>query len=140
MIVVNTSRYPKTDVRKLIRFAAQILGIKTSGVEVHVKNCITRRWRCRAYNGIPHVANVRNGAKYLITLGIGHENRFPVHAKKSKMCPAMTYRTWDEALVALAGHELTHIHQFRYDLARSEVEAERNAKLVLREYRRKNHE
>lgn len=59
--------------------------------------------------------------------------RYPYGGKRA---PLIECRNWREGLVMLAAHEARHIHQYRGNKRRSEVDCERFAAKRLSEYRR----
>lgn len=133
--IVNTSRYPTHLVNELVRFA---LSTKVVGhVAVNVKSC-SGVFAGRAYPCIPG-CSPRKGER-LVVLRIGAPERFPwsrtTPYRGMKHAPLYTLDSWQEALVALAAHELTHAQQYALKLPASELEAERSLVQSLVEYRR----
>lgn len=97
----------------------------------------TKQWVTgRAYLGVPYPAAVAPGARYLITLKLPQvippdllpEDRVYHRAKRAG--PTRIECAEDDVVFVL-GHELHHVHQFRHDLPRSEVDAERAGRAVL---------
>lgn len=103
----NTSRYPTAEVRALVKFAMSECDVR--GVCVNVKNS-TWAYRGMAYQGVPCISNAPPQADYLVTVGIGGEQHFPMTVARA---PVDEFRSWQEALVAVAAHEAKHIEQFR---------------------------
>lgn len=136
MRLKNTSRYPDDEVRLLVAFGMK--GVRTTGLEVHVKNARTA-YRGRAYNGVPLIspAAKRFSVERLVTIGLGSPRAFPdaPHRYGGKRSPEMAFADWREALVAVAAHEARHVWQFQYRKRRSEVDAERFAFKRLTTYR-----
>lgn len=52
-----------------------------------------------------------------------------------KQSPSITYQTWQEGLVGLAAHELTHIFQYQARLAMKESTCEYQAARAIERYR-----
>src|SRR5436190_23925828 len=82
----------------------------------------------------------RPGVRFLVRLripatlrnrGYPMTHRYPGR----KTAPWITVRSWRERFVALAAHEACHVRQFRENLRRSEVEAERWALEALDRWR-----
>jgi len=138
----NTSRQPDEDVGLLVRFATQ--GVDMNRVCVNVKG--GRSLSARAYDGVPSISNAPRGARYLVTIKVGTDVRFPVgpynrngqapdEVGPRNRFPFFTYADWREWLVSAAAHEAFHIHQYRHSERRSEVECERFAEQALNRYR-----
>lgn len=125
--VVNTSRYPDDEVRALVELAR---GSKEHGhVALSVKNS-KYAYRGRAYGHMPSISNRRSGSRrFLVVVAIGAPEMFPRAGKYPgiKSAPVYDMRTWQEALVAVAAHELMHCQQYTLGLPRSEIEAEKAA-------------
>lgn len=136
MRIKNTSRYPKVEVERLVRFAAK--GVRTSRVEVHVKNS-KRVFAGRAWHNIGrnHVVNVAEYIDDLVIVRLGSPDRFPFEFSypRLKTAPRYTINNWKEAMVSVTAHELYHIKQRRTGKRSSEVKAERWALKRLNEYR-----
>ena len=87
---------------------------------------------------------VRQAKKNDATIGVawsrcGTSSRFfyyYLHPYGGIRSPHITYLCWQEGLVGLAAHEVRHIHQYRHNLKRSEVDCERAANKRLEELRR----
>lgn len=79
-------------------------------------------------------------AKYLVTMKIpdadveGFPYEWAYHRAKTAISPKI--KSWEEALVYLAGHEARHTRQYALDLPRSEVDAEASGMVALNHYRR----
>lgn len=136
MIVRNTSSYPTEEVKKLVAFAAK--GFNDSKVCINVKNN-SRSYAGRAYRGIPSVSNAPSSSDYLVVVRIGKPDKFPCddyysHKKYKRLTP-FSMDTWQEALVTVTAHELTHIQQFKRRRPCSEVEASKKAYKKLLEFR-----
>ena len=73
----NTSRYPATEVRRLVDFAMQ--GVETARVAVNVRNCNTAALAGRAYAGVPQCSPWHGAGlvDYLVTLRVGAPDLFP---------------------------------------------------------------
>jgi len=134
MILRNTSRYPDSEVRDLVKFACK--GFNDKRVCINVKNCNTSIYRGRAYGGVPYISNAPKSSKYLVVIRIGSPDRFPTQGNGGyKRVPDFEIKDWKEALVAIVAHELTHIKQYRYGKRRSEVKCEMAEIKKLQEYR-----
>ena len=114
-------------------------GVDASEVEVRVEPAgrAARSFAGRAYPSVPKSARAAPGVRYLVRLyvPVAPRNRgFPrtYRYRRLRTAPAITVGDWQEALVALAAHEACHVRQFREGSRRSEVEAERWSKGVLR--------
>lgn len=138
MVIRNTSRYPTETVRELVKFATA--GVDMRRVCVNVKN----RWKAAyagwAYDHVPSISNAPPSSEYLVTLGIGPEEKFPMpehkrHRGAGTSFPVRRFDTWQEALVFLAAHEAIHIEQYRERLPRSEVQCDAFADHALRRWR-----
>lgn len=96
----------------------------------------------RAYSGIPRIANVSPGARYLVTLHMPddpkHTGPYPAVRKYPglKTAPPISVDCWREELFAVAAHEAHHIWQFVTKSRVSEVEAEKAAIAALDAWRR----
>ena len=137
MRLKNTSRYPEAEVRALVEFACR--GVDMTGVQVNVKNS-RQAYRGRAYNGVPSVspASRLQTVSRLVVVAVGQDQQFPVvnyYSTKLKRVPRVELQNWREALVKVAAHEARHVHQYRHDKPRSEVDAEKWAVRRLEEYR-----
>ena len=114
MRVKNTSSYPTARVKEILRFAFR--GVKDAGVEVHVKGA-SRGARGYAYGGIPSIANVAKGARYLVTIGLPEDtHRLPKKTWGTKSIKKLFPRgipleSWEDALVYIGAHEARHIWQ-----------------------------
>lgn len=130
--VVNTSRYPTAVVRALVAFAR---GTRRCGdVAVNVKNC-RYAFAGRCYSRVPALSR-RKGDR-LVVVRIGAPGRFPLTTKYPGLvtAPEYVFRDWEEALVGVAAHELTHAMQFETRSPRSEIEAERAALRAVERFR-----
>jgi len=98
-------------------------------------------WSARTYDGVPGIARVATGIRYLVTMNIPADPRrltaYPVtHAYPGlKTAPVIRFDTWQEELFGMAAHEARHVDQFRYGWKRSEIDAEQWALLRLEERR-----
>jgi len=136
MFLRNTSQYPNDEVRKLVDFARH--GFNDKRVCINVKNCKTRRYGGTAYWCIPHISNAPKSARYLITVRVGKPKDFPCTnfgSYRYKTVTEFKFNSWQECLVAVLAHELTHIRQYRCQKPRSEVECMKNEHKKLLAYR-----
>lgn len=98
-------------------------------------------WSARTFGGVPGVARVRAGARYLVTFMIPADPRrltgYPVvhQDPRLKTSPVVTFDCWAEQLLYVAAHEARHVHQFRHGLSRSEKDAEVWAAARLADHR-----
>ena len=76
MKLTNTSRYPDTEVARLLEFA--MAELDHARLAVHVRNS-SRAYRGRAYDGIPSVSTRAHDVDVdrLVTIGIGAPKDFP---------------------------------------------------------------
>ena len=135
MYLRNTSRYPDSEVRALVDFARK--GFNDKRVCINVKNSRSD-YAGTAYPRIPSVSNAPKSARYLITIRIGKPDKFPSKNWGSyhyKTVGKFDFRSWQEAMIAVVAHELTHIRQYRYNKKRSEVECIRGEYKKLIEWR-----
>jgi hypothetical protein len=87
----------------------------------------------RAYRGVPRVGRVAPGVAYLVTLLMPASADAPTargypyswRYARFRRAEPITLRSWQEDLVHLAAHEARHIHQYRFRLSASELDAER---------------
>lgn len=112
-----------------------------AGAEVQV--VATRspdRWSGKAWPGVPRNRRAQPGVRFLVELvipgrpprdGYPFEWRYP----GLKTAPPIVVFDWRERLFALAAHEACHVAQFRDDVRRSEVAAERWALAALERMR-----
>lgn len=89
-------------------------------------------WSARTYDGVPSIAKVRPGVRYLVTMNIPADPRplpYPVeHSYPGlKTAPRIRFDSWQEELFGMSAHEARHVEQFRHGLKRSEIDAERYA-------------
>lgn len=87
-------------------------------------------WTARSYEGVPAIARVQDGVRFLVTFNIPTDPRdciYPITHQdpRLKTSPVVTFGCWQENLLHIAAHEARHIHQFRHGLSRSELDAER---------------
>ena len=133
-VIRNGSRYPDDEVRALIRFATQDVDMRA--VCVNVKRMTRHGWKGWAYEGVPIQSNAPRGSRYLITLRVGEDTRYPVersHVRRGE--PRIVLHDWRETLVFLAAHEAKHIEQYRENLPRSEVRCNVFAAHMVNRYR-----
>lgn len=96
----------------------------------------------RAYSGIPRMANVRPGIRYLVTLHMPndpkHTGPYPAVRKYPGLqtAPPIAVDCWREELFAVAAHEAHHIFQFLTRARLSEIDAEKAAIAALARWRR----
>lgn len=120
------------------RFAALTGGV----VERKVDDRLGQRMSGCAYYSLPHVAAVDDCTRYLVTLKVPQDlDRLPYPVTLRyhhggtvlRTAPAIEVHDWREEFVHLVAHEACHVGQFRTDLPKSEVAAERWAlDVVLR--------
>lgn len=145
LVIRNRSRYASDDVRDLIKFAVSEIDMR--GVCVNVKNA-TGAFRGMAYMGVPSISDAPASAEYLVTVGIGPEDAFPIHdhvcghavghgsaSGPSSAWPRCDLNDWREGLVYVAAHEALHIEQYKERLRHSELACERFAVRMLGRYR-----
>lgn len=96
----------------------------------------------RAYSGIPRMATVRPGARFLVTLHIPtdparYAGPYPAVRKYPglKTAPPIPVDCWREELFALGAHEAFHIHQFVTGARVSEIDAEKASLRALLAWR-----
>lgn len=91
-----------------------------------------------AYGGAPADVILPRGTRYYVRLLIRRLGAYPRAYAYRKRAGVLKFYNWEEEFVAVLGHELYHIHQFKnphqqdYHL---EVQAERFAKQLLEEFR-----
>ena len=102
---------------------------------VNVKN--STRYACGgyAYDGVPRISNAPPSSEYLVTIRLGHPDKFPAKLPHKKHTPPIEVSCWKEGLVVIAAHEAKHIEQYRDHKPRSEVVCECFAARVLERYR-----
>ena len=140
----NTSPYPLLRLELLLSFSfAEVLDY---GIEIHIKGS-SGSYRGRAYDGVPKIANVIDGANYLVTIGLARTraslpNRIgPGTKTEQKRYPdGIAVRSWEDIFVFVAAHEARHIWQFKArriagNQPISEVDADRYAIKKLSEWR-----
>lgn len=136
MRIKNTSRYPNSDILRLVKFASK--GTSSERVEIHVKNS---KWAFagRAWHDVGNSSIIKVDDKIddLIVVRIGSPDKFPMNFKYPglKRAPKYTLNNWKEAIVSLTAHELYHIKQRRTRKRASEIKAETWAMKKLKEYR-----
>ena len=117
------------------------------GGDIEVRDIITQRWTSgRAYDGVPSIAKVESGTRYLVTLKLPVRSdgtpigRFPRTWQYDRYvtAPAVTFDDWAEEVVHSAAHEGRHVWQFGTDAPRSEIDAETHACTVLEQWRAEN--
>lgn len=98
-------------------------------------------WSGRAYDGVPDISRVAPGTAYLVTMNIPADprrlTRYPLTHQdpRLKTSPEILFECWQDELFHVAAHEARHIHQFRHDLRRSELDAERWAFAAIEQRR-----
>lgn len=140
----NTSPYPQSRIELLLSFAfATVLDY---GVEIHIKGS-SSSYKGRAYDGIPQIANVVDGAMYLVTIGLARtRSLLPSHVRpgtkrQRKLYPdGILVRDWEDILIYVGAHEARHIWQFKTrrksgEQPISEVDADKYAIRRLSEWR-----
>jgi hypothetical protein len=114
------------------------------GGAIEVRDVIAERWTTgRAYDGVPDIARVAPGVRYLVTLKIPVDRagepvgRYPRTWRYEvyRTAPAATFSDWCEELVHAAAHEGRHVWQYATDAPRSEIDAEQWACSVLERWR-----
>ena len=132
MKIVNTSRYARKDVGKLIRFALRSVGKKEVG---RVEEIVVRNRENSYFSGHAWLQYRR------IVISIGPASYFPLQRCARPTMPQYEIRDWKEALLTVAAHEFNHLSQHERGrrsgrwVSRSEHECERAAKQALAEYR-----
>lgn len=114
------------------------------GGEITVHDRHSQVWITgRAYDGVPGIARVSRGVRYLVTLKIPIDaagwppERYPRTWRYTRYAtaPAQRFTSWEEELVHASAHEGRHIRQFATGLPRSEIDAEHAACAALRLWR-----
>jgi hypothetical protein len=114
------------------------------GGAVEVRDVVAERWTTgRAYDGVPDIARVVPGVRYLVTLKIPLDRagepvgRYPRtwRYEAYRTAPPATFTDWCEELVHAAAHEGRHVWQFATGAPRSEIDAEQWACTVLERWR-----
>jgi hypothetical protein len=98
----------------------------------------------RAYDGVPSIARVATGIRYLVTLRVPVDRdglpsgRYPRVWRYARYAtaPSERFADWQEEVVHAAAHEGRHVVQFATGLSRSEIDAEHAACAVLAQWRR----
>lgn len=109
----NTTTYPTSEVRDLVRFGFGAIG---RGVLVWVKP--TRgSLSAMSYDHLPELLDhgpPPGGVRAVAILRVGPESRFPCSGRYPGLDRAPDYevRCWHEALVVLAAHEAEHLLRF----------------------------
>src|SRR5690348_1186787 len=93
----------------------------------------------RAYKGVPGIANVGDGVRFLVTIlmpaapDAPTARRYPCVWRYTRYAGArpVTLAGWREELVHLAAHEARHVAQYRSGRPASELDAEAWAAAVL---------
>ena len=96
----------------------------------------------RAYNGVPGVANVADGVRFLVTIMMPAApdaptaRRYPYRWRYARYAGARPVRleSWQAELVHLAAHEARHVAPFRAGRPASELDAEAWAAAVLADW------
>jgi hypothetical protein len=110
------------------------------GGAVEVRDVVAERWTTgRAYDGVPDIARVVAGVRFLVTLKIPLDRagepvgRYPRtwRYEAYRTAPPATFMDWAEELVHAAAHEGRHVWQFATGAPRSEIDAEEWACTVL---------
>lgn len=140
LTLIHNCRHPEPEVEALVRFAAE--GRTLGDVVVQTKNN-SRTFAGVARRCIPRYSPLfqpkAKPSAYVI-LRIGAAERFPWVREKPyrnmKTGPGpYTFRTWQEAMVGIAAHELMHCEQYKTKRPVSEVEAEWACVRALEAYR-----
>lgn len=99
MTIQNTSRYRTSAVRELVLFAARAMLVQAfDPLVVRVTAC-----------GRPYVGEAR---VWDVAIGIGGPEHFPHFGDRMvRGAPRVFHVDWQEALVATAAHEFTHVRQ-----------------------------
>lgn len=95
-----------------------------------------------AYQGIPDMARVAPGARYLVTLTIPtpaayasntwpHEHVYPGKRESSAPWPRAMLLRWQDDVLHTAAHEARHVRQFADGFSCSEMDAEDYACSIL---------
>lgn len=121
MRIKNTSRHDTAALRRLSLWAFKAGGIEAGDVEIHFKH--TRHGlRGRAYSGVPDVAAVAPGIRYLITImlpdpGTPHPDRlyncYRLVKFHQRFPEGIPFDGWADAIISIIAHEARHIWQFR---------------------------
>lgn len=134
--IKNTSPYPQEKLEPMLLFAFS--DVIDYGIEIHLKGS-SSSFRGRAYDGVPHFANVVDGAHYLVTIGLARSRALlpktidPMTKSVQKEHPqGVKVRDWEDIFIYVAAHEARHIWQFnaRRESGKqpiSEVDAEKYA-------------
>jgi hypothetical protein len=96
----------------------------------------------RAYNGVPGIARVGDGVRFLVTIMMPAApdaptaRRYPYRWRYARYVRArpVLLQSWQEELVHLAAHEARHVAQFRAGRPASELDAEAWAAAVLADW------
>jgi len=112
----NTSPYPQVRLELLVSFAfAEVIDY---GIEIHVKGS-SAGYKGRAYDGIPKIANVVDGAKFLVTIGLSRiraklpSRVGPGTKRQQRLYPeGISVRDWEDIMIYVSAHEARHIWQF----------------------------
>lgn len=134
--VLNQTLYPTAEIEELLKIAGE--GIDPGAVVVRVKDC-RGPFTGRAYRAFMASEWWPTGVRYVL-LRVGPKCKFPwtrrYQYKRLKTAPPRyRFATWQEAIVGVGAHELTHIEQFRTQRPASEVEAEWALVRALERYR-----
>ncbi len=123
IIIKNTSRYPDAKVQALVKFAAdyveseaQRLGWRdkflADPIQVNVQN--TEHTYSGVYKGIQRNAKTDWVYRRRCIVRVGAPGAFPVNSKyrryKAEDMPDSTLNSWEECIVGVTAHELSHIH------------------------------
>lgn len=142
LTILHNCVHPAAEVEALVRFAAE--GRTLGDVLVQTKNN-RRVFAGVARRCIPRCSPLfqpKAKPQAYVILRVGGAEHFPwVRAtpyRKMKTGPGeYTFRTWQEAMVGLAAHELMHCEQFKTKRPVSEVEAEWACVRALDAYRQR---
>ena len=95
----------------------------------------------QAHRQNPNLTEADVATPSLVEVGLHPEAAYPRTQRLNRLCPELTFRTWQEEFVAVLAHELRHIDQFwtgshtRGQELEAEVDAETFAAAVLNAFR-----
>lgn len=76
MYIKTTLRYPEEEILRLVELAASLSKAYLGSTQLNIKNGACA-YAGRAYSSVPSISNADPDAKYLVTIRIGEEWRFP---------------------------------------------------------------